>query len=451
MRLTQARTEIRNIFEAGILAADPAQAVRQAIHVKANRLSLDSDQSVGACLQRTKPWTAVSVIAFGKAACAMATAVGEIIPSTLITNKGIIVTNDENQTQVDGFDVIGAGHPLPDSQSIIAAHHIAVRAKQAKLGELMLVLISGGGSSLIAYPSEGISLQDKIDTTQILLNSGTTINEINCVRKHISQLKGGNLAQLAYPADVHALILSDVIGDDPGSIASGASVPDPTTFDETVRILESHKLWKNVPDSVRAHLLAGCRGDIDETPKPDNALFDRTGYTLIGSNRISVLAMQKFAQTSGFDTEVYSYSLCGEAREEAGKLCQFAVQKMASIYKPTAIVAGGETTVTVRGDGLGGRNQEFALAFAITANQTELVPDWILLSAGSDGRDGPTNATGAIVDSHTVSRITACGGQAVSYLDNNDSYHALKLAEDLLITGPTGTNVADLQILLLFP
>ncbi len=450
MRLTQARNNIRHFFEAGIVAADPAQAVRQAMHFKADRLCFDADQKTGVLLRRTEPWTTVHVIAFGKAACAMAAAAGRIIPPTLIADKGIIVTNYENQAKVDGFEVIGAGHPLPDNQGVFAAHKIAERAQQAECDELLLVLISGGGSSLITFPSDGISLQDKIDTTQLLLNSGATINEMNCVRKHISQLKGGNLAQLAYPADVHALILSDVIGDDPSSIASGATVPDPTTYDDAIRICGSRKLWTRLPNSVRIHLLAGCRGDIVETPKPGNPLFDRTGYTLVGSNRISVLAMQKVAQKAGFDTEVYRYSLCGEAREEAGKLCQLAAQKMALMCKPTAFIAGGETTVTVRGTGLGGRNQEFALAFAIIANQTKLSPCWILLSAGSDGRDGPTDAAGAIVDSNTVSRITAGGGNAVSYLANNDSYHALKLAEDLLITGSTGTNVADLQILLLF-
>ncbi|MEE9425008.1 MAG: DUF4147 domain-containing protein [Methylococcales bacterium] len=451
--IIQARNQIQEIFQAGIIAADPAQAIRQAMSIKAGRLfiDVDSEHKTENRLQRSEPWSAVHVIAFGKAACAMTSAANEIISTTLTMDTGIIVTNYENVIQIDGFNVIGAGHPLPDNQGMIAARQIAEHAQQAQAGELVLVLISGGGSALIPYPPKGISLQDKIDTTSMLLNSGASINEMNCVRKHLSELKGGNLTKLAYPADIHALILSDVIGDDLSSIASGPTVPDDTTFDDAVRILQSRNLWQQLPDTICSHLLAGRNGNIDETPKPGNPIFDRSSYCLIGSNGRSVSAMQRIAQQAGFDTVLYDTTLCGEAREEAVKLCTYAAQKLTTISTPTALVAGGETTVKIVGKGLGGRNQEFALAFALAANQIGLAPRWIFLSGGTDGRDGPTDAAGAIVDSDTLSKIIAAGGNAANYLDNNDSYHALKLANNLLITGATGTNVADLQVLLLFP
>lgn len=451
--IIQAKNQIQNIFQAGVIAADPAQAIKQAMDIKDGRLYIDTDgeHKTEHRLQRSEPWTAVHVIAFGKAACAMALAANEIIAGALTMDTGIIVTNYENVTQVDGFNVIGAGHPLPDNQGIIAAQQIAAQAQQAQAGELVLVLISGGGSALIPYPPMGISLQDKIDTTHLLLNSGATINEMNCVRKHLSRLKGGNLAQLVYPADLHALILSDVIGNDLSSIASGPTVPDDTTFDDAVRILQSRSLWQQLPDTICSHLLAGRNGNIDETPKPGNPIFDRSHYCLISSNDRSISAMQTAAQQAGFDTVLSDARLCGEARKEAVKLCTYATQKLATISTPTALVAGGETTVKVVGKGLGGRNQEFALAFALATNQINLPPRWIFLSGGTDGRDGPTDAAGAIVDSNTISKISAAGGNAANYLNDNDSYHALKLADDLLITGATGTNVADLQVLLLFP
>lgn len=429
--LATLRQDAVAIFRAGISAADPYQAVKR---------HLASDLFAA--------YARVHVIAFGKAACAMAQAAIEIVPVNLLAGKGIAVTNYENVTEVDDVDVIGASHPLPDEAGFNGAKLIAERLQQAQQGELVLVLVSGGGSALIPYPADPISLQEKIATTDLLLASGATINQVNCVRKHLSRLKGGGLARLAAPANVHALILSDVLGDDLSSIASGPTVPDETTYADAIDILTGKNVWDRLPDNVRRHLEQGKLSRIPETPKPGDALFANTGHALIGSNTISVEAMRQAAQNLNYETELYSTHLSGEARTVGATL---AAQYERLQHKKIALLAGGETTVALTGNGRGGRNQEMALAFALAAEQQGLSGNWAFLSGGTDGRDGPTDAAGGIVDPNTLTRMRQTGIAPAERLADNDSYHALKASDDLLNTGATGTNVADLQILLIQP
>jgi len=307
-------------------------------------------------------------------------------------------------------------------------------------------------------------LQEKIATTDLLLASGAAINQINCVRKHLSQLKGGGLARMAAPAHLYALILSDVlgeasapayaprlrpVGDDLSSIASGPTVADDTTYADATEVFKAKGVWEQVPANVRQHLEQGKQGHIAETPKPGDDIFKNTAHILVGSNTISVNAMLEAAQKLGYETELYSDHLCGEAREEAEKLAIHT--KALTVNKPIALLAGGETTVTLKGKGRGGRNQEMALAFALAAEQQGLTGNWVFLSGGTDGLDGPTDAAGGIVDPNTIKRMTQAGINPIELLDNNDSYTALKTSDDLVITGATGTNVADLQILLIQP
>ncbi|MDD1607452.1 MAG: DUF4147 domain-containing protein, partial [Methylococcaceae bacterium] len=394
-----------------------------------------------------------------KAACAMAKAAAEIIPASDLANVGIAVTNYENVTAVDNVEVIGAGHPLPDTQGFHAAQKIAQRVSQAQANDLVLVLISGGGSALIPYPVAGITLQEKIATTDLLLACGATINEINCVRKHLSQLKGGGLARLAAPATVHALILSDVLGDDLSTIASGTTVPDTSTYSDAISVLKNKGVWLAVPESVRLHLQQGEQGLIAETPKPNDSVFKHASYVLCGSNTLSLKAAQQTAEQLGYNTQIYSEQLCGIAKEEAEKLARYAATLVAtscnagaSSIKPLALLAGGETTVQLKGNGKGGRNQEFALAFAIAAETHGLTKQWTLLSGGTDGRDGPTDAAGGMVDADSLQAMLNTGIiNPREYLNNNDAYTALHSSNDLLMTGATGTNVADLQILLIHP
>jgi glycerate 2-kinase len=445
------RKNALNIFLSGVAAADPYQAVKRCLFADGQHIDilLNLDDITQ---KRTGKWLKVHLIAFGKAACAMAKAAREIIPSDQLAGFGIAVTNYENVTAIDHVEVIGASHPLPDEAGLNAAKSCAERINSAQKGELVLVLISGGGSALIPYPVDSITLQEKIAATDLLLACGATINEINCVRKHLSQLKGGGLARLAVPADLHAFILSDVSGDDVSAIASGPTVSDPTTYGDAIAVFTAKGIWDKVPANVQQHLNLGKRGKVPETPKSGDNAFKNSTYTLIGSNAISVNATLKAAQNLGYEALLYDAQLCGEARNAAEKWVHYAKHLIGKgIDKPLALLAGGETTVTLKGNGRGGRNQEMALAFAIAAQQHGLTGYWTFLSGGTDGRDGPTDATGGIVDQDTIKRMIQAGIDPVAMLDNNDSYTALQSSQDLLNTGTTGTNVADLQALLIQP
>jgi len=450
--LSAIRENAASIFQAGVAAADPYKAVKRCLfasdyHIEI-LLNLDDSKQ-----KRLGRWSKVHLIAFGKAACAMAQAAQEIIPAHMLAGRGIAVTNYENVTLIDNFDVIGASHPLPDEAGLKGAQLIADHVRSAQKDELVLMLISGGGSALIPYPADPITLQEKIATTDLLLASGATISQINCVRKHLSQLKGGGLARMSVPADLHALILSDVLGDDLSSIASGPTVPDSTTFSDAIEVLKAKGVWDQVPANIRQHLEQGRLGNVPETPKPGDTAFKNTGHTLIGSNSISVGAALQAAQNLGYETKLYSDNLCGIARDEAEKLAIHAKTLIdnGDVSRPLALVAGGETTVILKGNGRGGRNQEMALAFAIAAEKHGLPGNWTFLSGGTDGRDGPTDAAGGIVDQDTIKRMVQAGVNPVELLENNDAYAALRSSNDLLDTGATGTNVADLQILLIHP
>jgi len=420
MNVENLRQHAHQIFHAGIAAASPYEAVKQ-------HFVLDENCSK------------IHIIAFGKAACSMANAAQELIPANLL-GEAIAVTNYENVVAIQNVEIIGASHPLPDSAGFEAAKRIAEIAKNAKFDECVLVLISGGGSALIPYPVDSISLDEKIATTNLLLSCGATIHEINCVRKHLSQLKGGHLAKIISPAKCHALILSDVLGDDLSVIASGTTVADESTFAEAIAILKSKNVWNDAPQSVKNYL----KQAILETPK----VIENVTNTLIGSNEMSVEAAVKSAQLLGYEVIRYDYPLCGEARNVAEEFV-LAAKNTRLENEKIAFITGGETTVTLRGNGRGGRNQEMALAFAIAAEKHGLTNKWVFLSGGTDGIDGVSPAAGGIVDTGTLQRMKNAGVNPAELLENNDSYHALKSSHDLLMTGATGTNVADLQILLI--
>lgn len=444
------RKDAAQIFHAGINAADPYLGVKRCLQFDHNQLVCKLDLNNSA-LERKKDWQKIYLVAFGKAACAMIKAAQDIIPAQLL-GKAIAVTNYENVQEMENIEVIGAGHPLPDQAGLAAAQKVIELVLSAQAGELVLVLVSGGGSALIPAPVTAINLADKIVITDLLLASGATINEINCVRKHLSRIKGGGLVKIAAPADVHALILSDVLGDEPSTIASGPTVADSSCFADAFKLIKDKALWDRVPVTIQKYLQQGCKDKLNETPKPNDSIFDQVTHTLIGSNGISLLAVTQAAKNLHYDTVVYNEQLMGEACQVAEELALY-VKNLSDkgLDKPCAILAGGETTVTIKGTGLGGRNQEMALAFAIAVKKYQLKSEWVFLSGGTDGCDGPTGAAGGLMDTESIERMSKAHIEPKDYLANNDSYHALQISDDLLITGATGTNVADLQILLIKP
>lgn len=443
-RFTGLRADALEIFLAGVTAADPDAAVRKSL-----RLGLGG----GAVIWRDEVLFpgVLRIVALGKAACVMARAAAETLSPTAFAGPGIAVVNDDNAFEVPRFRIFRAGHPIPDERGEQAAREIEHYLAGARRDDGLLLLLSGGGSALLPAPADGITLPEKAEITRLLLASGADIGELNCVRKHLSRLKGGGLARAAFPAAIEALILSDVIGDDLSTIASGPTTADPTTFGEARSILERRAVWKHTPLSIRTRIERGERGEIPETPKAADAVLGRARNRIIASNGQSLDAAAGRARELGYEVHIASRALVGEARDAAAEL----LRCWSEIPRPgrgkRALLAGGETTVTVRGQGRGGRNQELALALAIAVEaraQPTLQSPWTFLSAGTDGRDGPTDAAGALVDPTTLQRALQQGLIPHHSLDDNDSFTFLDASGDLLRTGATGTNVADLQILL---
>jgi glycerate 2-kinase len=389
------------------------------------------------------------VTGFGKAVCPMSKAIEDRL-STLI-DSGTVITK---YGHCEGYGmkrirVLEAGHPVPDENGVQGTGEIIDLLKHADEESLVVCLISGGGSALLVSPYEGISLSEKQEMTRLLLKAGADINELNCVRKHISRVKGGRLAEFAYPAGVISLILSDVIGDSLDVIASGPTAPDGSTFAEAFGVLRKYGLTDTAPESILEVIQKGRQGLILETPKGEGEIFRGVKNIIIGSNGIALEAAKANAVALGFHTEIISSGLTGEARS-VGKWLAEEVRKRKSTEaqknkKPLCLISGGETTVTVKGNGTGGRNTELALAFAM---EIEGMKGITLLSAGTDGTDGPTDAAGAVVDGDTISKAKSYSLDPDEYLRNNDSYNFFRQIDDLFITGPTGTNVMDLQIII---
>lgn len=427
-RLAPAVTRLREqaiaLFREGVAASDPERAVISA---------LDARRGEIASANR------VILIAFGKAACPMARAALPFVGDKL--HHACAVTNRENLASVPGVEVISGGHPLPDEGSIAGAYAVERAARSAEPGDLVLVLVSGGGSALICAPSPGVSLADKIALNSALIRCGADINEINAVRQQFSRLKGGRLAQLASGAKMLSLILSDVPGDDVGTIASGPTARPSANAADALRIISRYGLYDRLP--------ATLRGLIDNLPLtgPETS-FDHVENVIVGSNSISLHKVMESAETSYPMVVKADDWLSGDVSDVAEILHRMAIFA-ANQRGPVAIVAGGEPTVRVAGTGIGGRNQELALRFALLNEWASIKRPWVFLSGGTDGRDGPTDAAGGIVDPSSTSWMRKLGCNPVALLENNDSYHALESSGDLLITGATGTNVADLQILLM--
>lgn len=434
------RRHASGIFYAGIAAVDPKVAVKRFCRRRKNYLV------IGGLKYNLDKFGRVFVIGAGKAGAPMSSAVEDLLGERI--TEGVVNVKYGHVASLKHIKLVEAGHPVPDKNGINGASKILSLAKKADRDDLVICLISGGGSALLPYPAPGLSLKDKQDTIKKLISCGATIHEINTIRKHTSFIKGGMLAKAVFPATLVTLILSDVVGDDPDVIASGPAVFDTSTYKDCLGIIAKYGLKKRLPRKVIKYLADGAAGKIPETPKAGDRIFKKTRNYIVGSSIEAIKSAKRKAESLKYNTIVLSSMIEGDTKEAARFHCAIAREIAKTglpIPKPACIISGGETIVKLTGKGKGGRNQEFALAAAL---EMAGLGNTVLLSAGTDGTDGPTDAAGAFADSATLTRASETGMDPLLYLSDNDSYNFFKKLGDLFITGPTNTNVMDLRIIL---
>ncbi len=445
MKTDLERVDIRKahaieIFLAGIRAVAPGRAIKKYCRRHGDYLTLGND------VYDLSEYKKIFVVGGGKAGAAMAVEVEAILGDRI--SGGVISVKYGHLAEVKRIKIVEAGHPVPDKNGEKGAGFILRLAESATADDLVICLISGGGSALMPLPAHGLSLGDKKKITGILLGCGATIHEINTIRKHLSCIKGGMLARAASPATLVSLILSDVVGDDLDVIASGPCVPDSSTFADCMDIINGYGIEKHLPETVASRLKVGLSGQIPETPKAGDPAFEKTHDLIIGRNIDAINAAKSAAENLGYPALILSSMIEGETRHAArihGAIAREVVKTGNPMSPPLCILSGGETTVTIKGRGLGGRNQEFALAAAMDIAGYENIT---VLSGGTDGTDGPTDAAGAVADGATIARAGALGLAPHKYLAGNDAYHFFEPMGDLIKTGPTNTNVMDLRVIL---
>jgi len=433
---------IRRVLGAALQAVEPGAAVRRWMERKGNTLYLAENDYP---LHR---YRRVLIVGVGKAAVPMGAAAVDILgpkfsEGILLTKEGY-ANNLTGSKSLSGLLLLEASHPIPDERGVKGALYISKLLRGAREDDLVICLVSGGGSALMISPVEGITLADLQAMTSALLACGATINEINILRKHLDTLKGGGLARLAAPATLITLILSDVVNDPLDVIASGPCVPDPSTYADAIGVLEKYGISNQVPAPIWSYLHRGYHGDILETPKPGDDIFMRIQNVIVGSNKLAGEAALEQAKIEQFKAMLLTTSLQGEASQVGRRLSFLAREIVTSgnpLPRPACIIAGGETTVTIRGNGMGGRNQELALG---AVNGLAGIQGAVLVTLATDGGDGPTDAAGAVVTSDTLDRARKLGLSPDDYLARNDSYHFFDALGDLLKPGPTQTNVNDL-------
>jgi glycerate 2-kinase len=439
VRDRRVRALLGRLLRAGLAAADPRQAVRRivartktGIHVAGRRYNLRGAGKIVA-------------VGAGKASAAMAVALERQLGARL--TGGLVAVKRGYAVPTRLIKIVTAGHPVPDRAGQRAAAQVLALAKGLTRDDLLLVLLSGGASSLLPRPAPGLTLADKQRTSELLLRCGASINEMNTVRKHLSAIKGGQLAA-ATKARVATLVLSDVIGDDLGTIGSGPTAPDRTTYADALAVLRRRRIWTKLPARVRHHFLAGAKGMREETPKPGSPIFTRVQHLILGRNRTAVQAVAREARRAGFHPYIHPAALRGEAAGAARRFSRLAknvLRQGMPVRPPACLIAGGEPTVTVRGGGRGGRAQEFALAAAMEISG---LPNVWIAGFGTDGTDGATHAAGAVVDGGTVAHARRRGLDPLRFLRRNDSCAFFEKAGGHIVSGPTGTNVNDLYVMI---
>jgi hydroxypyruvate reductase len=446
-RLERLRRNAEDIFKAGVRRVDPYDAVRRFLRRDGDRLFLGEAGGEEIPLD-LKAFQNVYVVGGGKATAPMARAVEELIGERI--TQGIVNVKYGFSETLEHIEVVEADHPVPDQNGVQGTRRIMDLLEEAGEKDLVVSLISGGGSALLPHPAGGIRLEEKQAVTRKLLECGASIDEINAVRKHISASKGGQMARASAPATAINLMLSDVVGDRMDVIASGPFVPDESTFDEAWQILIHYKLLESLPESVRDHLDQGRQGKQSETPKAGDAAFARVTNLVIGSNIQALEQAAAQAESLGYRTLILSSMIEGETRDVAkvhAAIAREMLQSKRPVPPPACVISGGETTVTLRGTGRGGRNQEFCLAAALEI--AGLPERLVILSGGTDGNDGPTDAAGAVVDPRSVEKGKNAGMEAETFLENNDAYTYFTATGELLMTGPTRTNVMDVRLILI--
>ena len=472
MQESSLRDAAERIYRSALAAVEPGRLIRTAVKRAGAALTIQNRVFDLGAFDR------VFLISFGKAAVPMAAALAEILGERLTEGLAIAPAVEEAGTprranaSSGRIRILPASHPLPDERSVAAGRAALELASRAGARDLVFVCVSGGGSALLSVPAPGITIEDKRAVTGRLLAAGATISELNAVRKHLSAIKGGRLAAAIAPAAFVSLVISDVVGNDPATIASGPTAGDVSTFAEAKAILEKYGLWSGAPPAVRAHLDAGVRGGAAETLRPDDAVFSRASYFVIGDNLAALEAARAEAESLGFEPLVLTSADEGEARDAARRYLAFLDTFVCSGAQPLCLLAGGELTVTVRGPGQGGRNMEFVLAAVAEMERggaaSALVrpprekkdgscafagpaPEWLILSLGTDGRDGTTDAAGAWAGPAVVAEARRLGLRSEDFLAANDSFGFFRRAGGVITTGPTGTNVMDLRLFLLRP
>ncbi len=437
----RARAICLNILNKVLEEANPTNMIR--LSVKRNGSILN----MGDLTLNLDHFKHVYLVGFGKASHLMASTMEQLIGDRISRGFINVLKGVEFKSSTGKIDHIEASHPIPDVNGQKGAEEIVRIVSEASEHDLVICLISGGGSAMTPMPADDISLEEKQQVTRLLLKSGASINEVNAVRKHISAFKGGLLAKYAYPARVLSLIISDVVGDRLDVISSGPTSPDASTFQDAYRVLIKYGLWDRIPESVRRRVEAGLRGEVEETPKPGDKIFEKVHNFIVGSNRLACRIAAKTANELGLNSAILSSKVEGEARHVGtvyGSILVEEALENSPIEKPAIIIAGGETTVTVKGTGIGGRNQELVLSASMKIQGLKNVA---IASIGTDGIDGLTDAAGAIADGKTVQRTFEANLDPEEYLVNNDSYNFFKKLGDFIFTGPTGMNIMDITIM----
>jgi glycerate 2-kinase len=438
---------IARILSAALDAVDPAAAVNRFLRREGNLLDANGrTYDLDLCRH-------IYLVGAGKAGAPMARAAASIIGDKLTCGRVVV---KEGYADLEGepadprVEIMQAGHPLPDERGVAACRRITDLVSSSLSDDLLICVISGGGSALLTSPVMGVSLADMQSLTADLLRRGANIGEINTLRKHLDSVKGGGLARMAPHTPKIVLVLSDVVGDRLDVIASGPCCPDASTFQDAWKVLERFDLQESAPPAILEALRCGLRGDTPENPKPDDPLFSLVQHIIVGSNLQAARAAQSLAEQEAFHAVLVTTSLQGEARQAGLFMSALARQVDSSSYpasRPACLIVGGETTVTLTGKGLGGRNQEAALAAVAGLSGLEGV---ILVTLATDGGDGPTDAAGAVVSGETLTRALQLGLDPVHFLAENDSYHFFAPLDDLLHPGPTCTNVNDLSFVFIY-